>query len=197
MPRSFADVPGPGNEILTAKSRFPKVPFMQLLAQEEYGLRCLLALARHDGAEPLTIQEIARAEGLGADYVAKLLGALRRGGLVASTRGAAGGYRLARSPESITAWDAVEVLGGSLFPERFCECHPGRRRGCVHADDCALRALWRRVDDAVRGVLARISLADLRRPEDEMRCWLGAAVHPDAAAPPAATPDRRRASWLR
>jgi Rrf2 family protein len=177
-------------------SRFPKVAFMQLLAQEEYGLRCLLALARHDGTGPLTIQEIASAEGLGSDYVAKLLGALRRGGLVASTRGAAGGYRLARSPESITAWDAVQVLGGSLFPERFCECHPGRRRGCVHRDDCALRALWRRVDDAVRGVLSGISLADLRRPEGQITSWLGDAAQHEPAAPPAATPRPRRASWL-
>ena len=79
---------------------------MQLLAQEEYGLRCLLELARHD-TKPRTIQQIASAEGLSPDYAAKLLRELRRGGLVESTRGAAGGYRLARSADTITAWDAV------------------------------------------------------------------------------------------
>jgi Rrf2 family protein len=170
---------------------------MQLLAQEEYGLRCLLALARHEGAQPLTIQEIARGEGLGADYVAKLLGALRRGGLVASTRGAAGGYRLARPPESITAWDAIQVLGGSLFPESFCDCHPGQRRDCVHGSDCSLRALWRSVDDAVRGVLSRISLADLRRREGAMIAWLGDRGDAQPPATAAAAPKGRRAPWLR
>lgn len=133
---------------------------MQLLAQEEYGLRCLLELARH-GVRGRTIQEIAEAEGLSPDYAAKLLRELRRGGLVASTRGAAGGYRLAREAGAITAWDAVAVLGGALFPERFCDCHPGRAERCVRSRDCALRATWRAADRAVRGVLSRVTLADL------------------------------------
>ncbi len=146
---------------------------MQLLAQEEYGLRCLLELSRHDGPKPLTIHQIAHAEGLSPDYTAKLLRELRRGGLVASTRGAGGGYHLTRRAHEITVWDAIQVLGGALFPDRFCECHPGRRARCVRGDDCSLRALWRAVDDAVRGVLDRITLEDLRRGEPEMQHWLG------------------------
>lgn len=134
---------------------------MQLLAQEEYGLRCLLELSRHPRGRPRTIREIAEAEGLSADYAAKLLRELRRGGLVASTRGAAGGYRLTRAAEEITIWEAIEVLGGSLLPERFCECHTGQQAECVRAADCSLRALWRTVDEAVRGVLAGVTLHDL------------------------------------
>ena len=145
---------------------------MQLLAQEEYGLRCLIELSRHEGAR-LTIHDIARAEGLSPDYAAKLLRELRRGGLVTSTRGAAGGYRLARPAAQITAWDAIEVLGGALFPESFCACHPGQQPHCVRGTDCALRALWRSVDEAVRGVLAHITLEDLRRKEPDMVQWLG------------------------
>lgn len=144
---------------------------MQLLAQEEYGLRCLIELSRRNG-EMLTIQEIARAEGLSADYAAKLLRELRRGGLVSSTRGASGGYRLARPANQITAWDAVQVLGGALFPEGFCACHPGKAELCVRGTNCALRALWQRVDLAVRDVLTRITLEDLRRQEPEMAQWL-------------------------
>ncbi len=146
---------------------------MQLLAQEEYGLRCLTRLSRHEGDRPLTIQEIAKAEGLSADYAAKLLRELRRGGLVTSTRGAAGGYRLTRPAGEITVWDAIQVLGGSLFPESFCECHPGLQKDCVRGTDCALRALWQRVDEAIRGVLSGITLDDLRRSEPEMIRWLG------------------------
>jgi Rrf2 family transcriptional regulator, iron-sulfur cluster assembly transcription factor len=145
---------------------------MQLLAQEEYGLRCLLELARH-GAIARTIHEVAAAEGLSPDYAAKLLRELRRGGLVASTRGAAGGYRLAREPGAITAWDAIAVLGGALFPEGFCECHPGRADRCVRSRDCALRAIWRAADDAVRAVLSRVTLADLVASEASMCARLG------------------------
>jgi len=140
---------------------------MQLLAQEEYGLRCLLELARH-GALARTIHEIAEAEGLSPDYAAKLLRELRRGGLVESTRGAAGGYRLAREPGAITAWDAISVLGGALFPEDFCACHPGRAERCVRSKDCALRAIWRAADQAVRTVLSRVTLADLVSSEAAM-----------------------------
>ncbi len=148
---------------------------MQLMAQEEYGLRCLLELSRHhDGPQPLTIHQIAGAEGLSPDYTAKLLRALRRGGLVVSTRGAAGGYALARPPGEITVWDAIQVLGGTLFPDGFCECHPGQRSHCVRGSDCALRALWRQVDGAVREVLSGITLEDLRRSEPAMASWLGA-----------------------
>jgi Rrf2 family protein len=145
---------------------------MQLTAQEEYGLRCLLELSRHCGSEPATIQEIARAEGISPDYAAKLLRELRRGGLVSSSRGAAGGYRLTRQPEEISVWDAIEVLGGSLFPDRFCEFHPGQHPLCVRGSDCSIRTIWRLADDAVRSVLGRISLRDLHRAEVAMGTWL-------------------------
>src|SRR5262245_62943261 len=150
---------------------------MQLLAQEEYGLRCLLELARH-GALARTIHEIAEAEGLSPDYAAKLLRELRRGGLVESTRGAAGGYRLAREADAITAWDAIAVLGGALFPEGFCECHPGRADRCVRSKDCALRAIWRAADAAVRSVLARVTLADLLASESAMCARLASLGSP-------------------
>jgi Rrf2 family protein len=145
---------------------------VQLLAQEEYGLRCLVALAGAARPGPRTIHEVAEAEGLSPDYTAKLLRELRRGGLVVSTRGAAGGYRLARPPSEITVWDAIQVLGGALFPERFCACHPGQKDHCVRRSDCALRALWRRVDGAVRSVLSGITLEDLGRSEPSMTSWL-------------------------
>ena len=58
---------------------------MQLLAQEEYGLRCLIQVARHPGPEPLTIPEIAEREGISPEYVAKLMRTLRQGDFVVST----------------------------------------------------------------------------------------------------------------
>lgn len=145
---------------------------MHLLSQEEYGLRCLVQVARHLGPEPLTIPEIARFEGLSPEYTAKLMRALRRGALVESTRGAGGGYRLARPAESITAWDVMEVLGGSFFPESFCEAHPGQQRDCVHTIDCSIRALWRRLEGVVQDVLRSVTLADLLREERSMVVFL-------------------------
>ena len=157
---------------------------MQLAAQEEYGLRCLLQVAQHAGPDPLTIPVIAEREGLGPEYAAKLMRALRRADLVVSTRGASGGYRLARSADEISAWQVLEALGGSFFPEEFCDIHPGQLRSCVHSTSCSIRGLWSVVESTVRGLLERVTLADLRRDEHAMTAWLEkTAAEPDTRLP--------------
>ncbi len=138
---------------------------MQLLAQEEYGLRCLIQVARQRGPEPLTIPEIAESEGISPEYAAKLMRALRQNGFVVSTRGAGGGYRLSRPANGITAWQVIQGLGGSLFPAEFCDTHPGQLRDCVHSTGCSLRALWSTVESAIRSVLEGVTVADLARDD--------------------------------
>lgn len=145
---------------------------MQLLASEEYGLRCLLRVALVDAGAPVSISQIARDEGLSPEYTAKLMRELRLGGLVRSVRGAEGGYRLARPADEISVWSALQVLGGEFFPEGFCACHGGRKRKCVRASDCSIRALWRRLKAALRETLEGITLEDLRRDELAMGSWL-------------------------
>ena len=145
---------------------------MQLLASEEYGLRCLLRVACGDDGTPVSISCIAEAEGLSPEYTAKLMRELRLGGLVKSVRGAEGGYRLARAATEIDVWTALRVLGGEFFPDGFCACHPGQQKECVRASDCSIRALWRRVKAALRETLQGITLEDLRRDEHAMGAWL-------------------------
>jgi Rrf2 family protein len=136
---------------------------MQLLAQEEYGLRCLLQVAQHGGPDPLSIQAVAEREGLSPEYSAKLMRALRQAGLVQSTRGAAGGYRLSRPADRITVWEVIQALGGPIYSDAFCDSHPGLRRDCVHTTGCSIRGLWLSVESAVRGVLEKVTLAELAR----------------------------------
>ena len=86
---------------------------MKISSQEEYGLRCLMRLARVGQSESLSIPEIAVGEGLSQPYVGKLLAVLRQAGIIESVRGRTGGYRLAMPPEDITlgvARGAVAVL---------------------------------------------------------------------------------------
>ena len=120
----------------------------------------------------MTIPEIAEGEGLSPEYTAKLMRALRQSGLVTSTRGPGGGYRLSGDPHDITAWEVVSALGGLFFPESFCESHPGNLRDCIHSRDCSIRALWRAVEGALRDVLGKITLADLNRGEGDFAVWL-------------------------
>lgn len=141
---------------------------MNLTAQEEYGLRCLLRVARGDGGAPVTLGAIAEAEGLGKQYVAKLLGVLRDAGLVDASRGSKGGYRLAREARAITLWEALTALGSRLYSHSFCSTHSGAQRECVHTSDCSIRSVWRWIDHALFAGLSRFTLADLLRPEPEM-----------------------------
>jgi len=155
---------------------------VHLSSQEEYGLRCLLQLARHDGDGPMRIQEIADLEGLTPEYVAKLMRVLRKGGVVTSTRGAAGGYHLDRAAAEITLWDAVDILGGPLFPESFCETHPGALRDCVHSPSCSIRSVWRDLNNLLRTALSSVTIEDLKAGEQSSLAWLAGVARGDEMA---------------
>jgi Rrf2 family protein len=134
---------------------------VKISAQEEYGIRCLLEIGRRGPNASLTIPEISRAEHISAHYVAKLLRVLRRGGLVRSARGQAGGYTLARPLSAITVNEALAALGGRLYDPAFCGEHGGAETVCAHTIECSIRSLWRDVQQAVDGVLGQTTLADL------------------------------------
>src|SRR5579871_5592806 len=122
---------------------------MKFSAQEEYGLRCLLQIARLGPDGSMTIPEISRVEGLTPTHVAKLTMILRKGGFLSSTRGQTGGYTLSRPPEQIQVGDVLEALGGKLFDDQFCSRHSGPASICTHAVDCSVRSLWQVVQVAV------------------------------------------------
>ena len=134
---------------------------MKLSAQEEYGLRCLLTLARAEPGTSLTIPQIAEAERISGPNVAKLLRALKSGGFVVALRGQTGGYTLARNAAEINVGEALACLGGRIFDSQFCGRHSSATRGCGHNSDCSVRTVWRLVQRAVDDVLSGLSLADL------------------------------------
>lgn len=156
---------------------------MKLSAQEEYGLRCLLHMARIEPGRSLSIPEISRAEGLSIPNVAKLMRLLRIGGFVTSVRGQAGGYTLARPAERITVGEVLELLGGNIFGPAFCQRHAGVAEQCVHKDECSVGCLWNTVQNMIENLLTATTLKDLLRTQTEMQDWLSSlngARHPEA-----------------
>jgi Rrf2 family protein len=141
---------------------------VKITAQEEYGLRCMVQVARSRGDEPLTISEIARREGLSLPYVGKLMNLLRQARLVESVRGRSGGYVLPRDPGKISLMEIVEALGGELFERDYCDRHPAGQDSCVHVDECSIRGIWGAVDRIIRDVLSRTTLADLLESEEKV-----------------------------
>jgi len=147
---------------------------MKLSSQEEYGLRCLLHLARVPAGKSMTIPEISQAEGLSIPNVAKLMRLLRMSGLIRSERGQSGGYTLSRPADDIKVEEVINVLGGRFFSPKFCERHAGRHESCAHAVDCSLRVLWTTMQDVLSEVLGKTSLADLLCNEEQMLVMLTA-----------------------
>ena len=138
---------------------------MKFSAQEEYGLRCMVALAREGDDGFLTIPAIASAEGLTQSHVAKLLAILRKSGFVTSRRGQLGGYSLSRPATEIIVMDVMAVLGGRLYDYEYCERYSGIKEVCVHDCQCSLRPLWLKIQVAVDSVVSKVSLDDLANGE--------------------------------
>ena len=143
---------------------------MLFSTKAEYGVRLMVELGRHSGAEPeesrpVALGAVAEAETLPLSYLEHLVAKLREAGLVRSVRGAHGGYRLAKPAAEITMLDVVEALEGPIAP---MECFHVDREGrvlCSHEEDgdraCATTLLWTRVQGGVNKALAGTTLADL------------------------------------
>src|SRR5947209_1926538 len=160
---------------------------MKITAQEEYGLRCLLRLARVEPDQPpLTIPEIAADERLSPPNVAKLLSVLRQAGLIESVRGRTGGYRLARPPAEIRLGAVMLALGEPLFDDaNYCERHagPDTEGPCVHHVGCTMRTLWQTLEGWIRRTLNQITLADLLHSEGRIADLLRERLKTDVFEP--------------
>jgi len=134
---------------------------MKLSAQEEYGLRCLLQLARAQTTqESLTLSQIAGQEGISSANAGKLMWILTKAGLVQSTRGTKGGYVLARPAHEIRLNQVIRVLEGEPA-ESHCKSYAGVLDACIHTGDCGIRPVIVELHQIVDNALAEITLSQL------------------------------------
>ena len=137
---------------------------MKVSALEEYGLRCLVQLAR-DGAGPkngttLSTREIAEREGLGLEYTGQILASMRKAGLVTSVRGVNGGFRLARPAADISVGEMFRALDGQ-FADELCDQFTGQLETCANAGDCNVAPVWNELSRRMYAFLDSVSLADI------------------------------------
>jgi Rrf2 family protein len=128
---------------------------MHIPAKVDYGIRALLALAA--AGTPQTAESLADEQGLPPRFLGAILADLRRAGVVASQRGAEGGYRLARDPDAISMADVIRALDGPLAEVR------GFRPEATSYDGAAehLQQVWVAVRASLRAVLEKITLNDV------------------------------------
>ena len=134
---------------------------MKVSAQEEYGLRCLVQLARLGEGEFLTLAQIAEREGISVANAGKLLWILNKAGLVNSIRGTKGGYRLARPASEVRLSEVIKVLDQDEGVKSHCQSYAGVLDACVHTGDCGIRPVIVGLHEAVQRALDRITLAQL------------------------------------
>ena len=134
---------------------------MKITAQDEYGLRILVRIAKCKDKTGLSIPQLSEAEGLSQPNVSKLTRILRMEGLINSTKGHVGGYVLARPAADITVNDVLKALGRRLFDEEFCANHVGVLKLCTNSVDCSIRSLWTMVQSTIDNLLDKITIADL------------------------------------
>ena len=145
---------------------------MRITTLAEYGVICALHLARRVEEGPITGREIAEVEQLPADYVEQILLRLRRAGLIRSTRGARGGYMLARDAATISIRDVIAASETTTF-DLHCVSHPVGEERCSSSHNCSIRPVWMLLQRKIDDVLGGVHLADLLWEEGEVRVRVG------------------------
>lgn len=111
--------------------------------------------------EQLTIRELAEREELPDTTVAKIVGRLRRVGLVEAVRGRNGGYTLTRSADEISLAEVVSAFEAEVFSSDFCHTMSPGDGICAKSTDCGLRPVWRGLRNVIGNFLEGITVADI------------------------------------
>ena len=130
---------------------------MKISTKGRYGLRILMDLALHHSEKPRLIRDIAKSQQISEKYISRLVIALRKAGMVRSVRGVNGGFHIAMKPEEITVLDVVEVMEG---PVSIVDCVSAPKR-CKLSGDCAPREIWCSLNEDIRALMRKTTLADI------------------------------------
>ncbi|MCP4711649.1 MAG: RrF2 family transcriptional regulator [Planctomycetes bacterium] len=132
---------------------------MKLSTRVRYGMRAMVELAKNPKDGPLPLRKLAQKQQISMKYLEQLAASLKIAGLIESTRGAEGGYRLARNPDEISAWDIYSALDTTTTPTDCLniECHREKI--------CACRNLWGDLNNAIEDILKTYNLKKLAHSE--------------------------------
>ena len=132
---------------------------MKLSTKGRYGLRALIDLALYSEVEAVSISSISSRENISISYLEQLVAKLKKAGLVKSTRGAGGGYQLAKPAAQISVGDILRALEGDLDAV-VCE---GLKvnSACESADTCVTKYVWERINNSITAAVDDISLEHL------------------------------------
>ena len=139
---------------------------MRFTTKTEYGLVCLIYMARHvDGqGNPITTKELVGAEDFSVTYIEKILQSLRAAKIVNAVHGSHGGYMLARPAVEITVREVIDAMEGATF-DIFCEPDVRKDITCTHFSLCGIKPLWGKTKEMLDRFYETITLDMLAKNE--------------------------------
>lgn len=138
---------------------------MKISTRGRYALRLMIDIGMNDKDNPVRIKDIAQRQEISEKYLEQIVSVLNKAGYVRSSRGPQGGYRLARAPKDYTVGDILTLIEGSLAP---VACLDTPVNECPREAFCPTLILWKKIDDAVHGVVDSITLEDLLKWQDQL-----------------------------
>lgn len=130
---------------------------MRISTKGRYALRLMLDLATNQTGEPIRLKDVARRQDISEKYLEQIISILNKAGFVRSIRGPQGGYMLQRAPKEYTVGMILRLTEGTLSP---VEC-VGTDMNCDREEGCVTKILWKKLDDAINGVVDHVTLEDL------------------------------------
>ena len=124
-----------------------------------YSIRILLDLAEHGSSSGYApMKEVAVRQDISLKYIERILPPLKNAGLIASTHGIGGGYRLTRPPEDYTLWEILCIAEGDLAP---VACLQPNAVPCSRAAECRTLPVWEKLESLICGYLDEVTLTSL------------------------------------
>ncbi len=148
---------------------------MRYTTRTEYGLICMIYMARHREANWITIRELAKQENYPVAYIEKILQSLRQAKLVLSQAGNHGGYVLARPAAEITLKDIIDALEGSTF-DVFCNPNVREEIVCNHICLCGAKSIWKKTKELLDHFYSSLNLEELARNPVEVQSLVTHAI---------------------
>lgn len=131
---------------------------MKISSRGRYALRMMIDIAQHDNTEWLSIKDISERQGISVKYLEQIVTNLTRSGLLLSSRGPQGGYKLSKTPDKYTAGQILRTIEGDLAPVACLETEENR---CERRNICPTIDFWEGLYDVINKYVDSVTLQDL------------------------------------
>ncbi|MBQ7863965.1 MAG: RrF2 family transcriptional regulator [Lachnospiraceae bacterium] len=142
---------------------------MKLTTKGRYGLRAVIDLAMYAKNEPVSLSDVAERQNISISYLEQLVAKLKKTGIVQSTRGAQGGYALAKAPEEISVGEILRALEGSLSPVDCSAVDGEGETECSASNFCVTKYVWKRINDSINDTVNNMFLSELLEESEKVK----------------------------